>query len=174
MEILWLPQILRLELILSISRIMLAPEVPILIKALDRPLCRHSQRRKRDTSSLEILQPRLRPRIALVDAEHADTVRGARDVETPVPGGADVEWLRVEAVVPLLFISQNPPIKQMKVLTQRHTISIQPSTSHGKSISQVRHANLRFGERLSTSTAYQLKPPSALNSTRSGQRPPPL
>ena len=55
----------------------------------------------------------------------------------------------------------------------RHTISIQPSTSQGKSNSQVRHVHLCFLDMFSLGTAYQLKPPSAESSIRSGHRPPP-
>src|ERR1700761_2540470 len=55
----------------------------------------------------------------------------------------------------------------------RQTISIQPSTSQGRSIDQVRHVHLPFFERFSRGTAYQLKPPSADSSTLSGHLPPP-
>lgn len=152
---------------------MLLPELLVLVPSLGRKLLRPCNGRQRATGALELLQLSRSARTAGVDAVHFDSVSTTCDMQSPDEESAcshdgsfenTCQFHAARTVRGWVFI---------ELSQQRHTISTQPSTSHGKSISQVRQLHLCFFDRRSRGTAYQLNPPSAESSTRSGQRPPP-
>ena len=105
---LWYHLIL-LQLISRIAWIMLSPEVLVIIPLLRGESKRDSDRPKRNTLFLKLVQTSLREGSALVDAVYRDTVTRTGDVKAPVPRSAHVRRLRVERIVPAANDDLDPP-----------------------------------------------------------------
>jgi hypothetical protein len=102
-------------------------------------------------------------------------------MKAPIPCGADAQRLRIQGIIPTSTDDLDPAFdiarkvipEDLKLALQLKTSGTGNSCSQNVTYSQVRHAHLPFFDRFSLGTAYQLKPPSADNSTRSGHLPPP-
>jgi hypothetical protein len=98
------------RVIFRISRLVLLPELLVLVHALGGKLLGPGNGRQRAAGLLKHLELISCELAGLVDAVHADPVSRRRDVQAPVPGRADGQRLCVERVVPAAADDLDPAL----------------------------------------------------------------
>ena len=94
------PRLPFYSIIISITRVMLAPVLLIIFPGLRWERNRHRDRPEWNACLLKLIEARLGERPGLVDTVHRNAMAGARDMQAPVPSSSDIWGLRVERIVP--------------------------------------------------------------------------